>query len=584
MELARSRFDWSWPLIALCTVALVFVVAEQISTFNGASRFWDVTRRWDGEPFVLVLRQPRAGGAAERAGLQKGDRFDIREQSAAMRIANVVGPRGTTPMTLIVRRGGRTISIPFVGSTVWGGASTVKLLYREIPAITGLFFLGCALLIVTRRASQAEGRVLASILLCLVPSALQFLGDFPFADPILYAGFSLPLVPLALLIVMSSHFGGRNAWRAWTDAAAYTAVAASVATLSLNWYGLVTLRFDPLPFGYGLPYAIASNAAAVFPLVAVIAAVASTPKAARARAGWLLLPLTAAISISIPFQYVLNFAQSWVLFTACYILAGAVLLLGSLLVTYALLRRRVIDVGFVVSRTIVVAILSVIVVVAFILLEWALGTVLAGESHATGLVANAALALVLGLSMRYIHARVDLFVDSVMFRKRHEDERALRAFAKEATFVTDADALFDLAIAKVRNHTNASGAALFVNGDGAYRNVRSYGNVPASAGENDPAILALKAWHEPLDPHKYQTALAGDLAFPVVARGHLHGVLLFEPRESGEAFAPDEIEALAELANGIGSAYDTLAARSAETNATVAAISALLERRFGPLQ
>lgn len=594
MEPARYRFDWTWPLIALCIVALVFVVAEQVSTFNGESRFWDVGRTWSGEPFVLTLGQPRAGGAAERAGIQKGDRLDIREQSRAMRISNVVGPRGTTPMMLIVRRGGRTIPIPFVGSTVWDGAPVVKLLYREIPAITGLFFLGCALLIATRRASQTEGRALALILLCLVPSGFPFLGNLPIADPILYVGFTIPLVPLALLIALSSRFGARNTWRTWTDVAAFVTIAAFFADALLSWYGLVTLRRDPLPFGYGLPYSIVSSAAAVFPLAAVIAAVASTPKEARARAGWLLLPLTTAISTSIPILYLLTFAQSWILFCGCYILSGTVLLLGALLVTYALLRRRVIDVGFVVSRTIVVAIVSLVVVAAFVLLEWALGTVLADASHATGVFANAALALVLGLSMRYIHRRVDSFVDSVMFRKRHEDERALRAFAKEASFITNSNSLFDLAIANVRSHTNATGAALLVNGDGVYRSVRGYGDVPVSANENDPAILALKARHKPLDPHNYETELVGDLALPVAARGYLHGVLLFEQRATGEAYAPDEIDALAEFAHGIGSAYDALDARTDEAGTTATAIDALrnttdalrksIERRFGPLE
>jgi hypothetical protein len=268
-------------------------------------------------------------------------------------------------------------------------------------------------------------------------------------------------------------------------------------------------------------------------------------------------------------------------------LSNVATIVAPLGLTYALFSRRVLDVGFVLSRTIVVAILSLVVVAAFVLLEWALGSVLAGASHATGLFANAALALVLGLSMRYIHGRVDSIVDAVMFRKRHEDERALRAFAKEASFVTDIGALFELAIANARMHTNATGAALLMNGDGAYRNIRAYGNVPAAAGENDPAILALKAWHQPLDPHRYETALTGDLALPVVARGQLHGVLLFEQRASGETYAPDEIDALAEFARGIGSAYDALAVRAAESNATAAAIDALretIERRFGSRQ
>jgi len=52
--------------------------------------------------------------------------------------------------------------------------------------------------------------------------------------------------------------------------------------------------------------------------------------------------------------------------------------------------------------------------------------------------------------------------------------------------------------------------------------------------------------------------MRGDLAVPMVARGHLVGILLFGERASGEAYAPDEIDALSEFAHGVGSALDGL--------------------------
>jgi hypothetical protein len=191
-----------------------------------------------------------------------------------------------------------------------------------------------------------------------------------------------------------------------------------------------------------------------------------------------------------------------------------------------------------------------------------LGTVLAGASHATGVIANAGLALVLGVSLSFIHKRVDETVERVMFRKRHEDERALRDFSKEAAFVTNPDALLDKTIENVRAHTDASGAALFLRRDGSYEAVRGFGEMPTAIDENDNAILALKTWHKPLDPHKYSTALQGDVALPLVARGELAGVLLCRERTSGEAYAPDEIDALATFALGVGAAYDALSGRN----------------------
>ena len=213
-----------------------------------------------------------------------------------------------------------------------------------------------------------------------------------------------------------------------------------------------------------------------------------------------------------------------------------------------------------------VAVLSLVVVAAFILLEWILGSVVANVSHATGVAANAALALVLGLSIRMMHQRVDDLVDSVMFRKRHEDTRALREFAKEAAFVSDRDALVDIAIDKLRRHTDARSAGLFLRENETYRAIRQFGEGVAVVGENDAAVLALKTWHKPLDPHAYETALKGDLALPMVARGEVLGFVVCGERAGGEAYAPDEVDALAQFAQGLGTAFDGLSdAREGET-------------------
>ena len=266
-----------------------------------------------------------------------------------------------------------------------------------------------------------------------------------------------------------------------------------------------------------------------------------------------------------------SFVNVWFTNTAVITIGLLCMLVGAFTVTYALLKRRVLDFEFVVNQALVVATVSIIVVASFVLLEWILGTALAGVSHATGLIANGALALILGLSLNPIHKRVDGLVDSLLFQKRHQDERALREFSKEAAYVTESDALFDQAIATVQRHTDARSAALLLDGHGAYAAVRSFGDAPPEIGENDGAILALKAWHKPLDPHRYATGLEGALAFPMLVRGRLLGVLLLGERAGGEAYAPDEVEALAQVAHGVGTAIDGLAVEHRESQARLLA-------------
>jgi hypothetical protein len=65
---------------------------------------------------------------------------------------------------------------------------------------------------------------------------------------------------------------------------------------------------------------------------------------------------------------------------------------------------------------------------------------------------------------------------------------------------------------------------------------------------------------QPVDLHRGGSALHGEYAFPMLSRGVLVGVLVCGPKRDGDAYAPDEREALAELAQCVGRQLDILAA------------------------
>jgi hypothetical protein len=582
---------WKALLLALWALAVVVFAAESADRLGFGGRpwfgWWDAIVVGTGQPFVVRLTDPHPGGASAAAGIREGDRVDLREQGVDGRARVMWQLSATQPTLLTIHRDGKTVPVRVTGSTIWDGSSSRRVSHILL-VVPGAFFLGCALLIIRRRSQTYEGRALAAFLLCLVIAQMTRPAGFAVPDGHLYllsaVGSGIFSLAAAYIVIrLSSRFGVRFAGRDVVDFVAYAANAIGFLGAAAGCIGVWTMWFDPVPFVMGSFWGLFRIASAVAVAIAAAVAVAASARSEKPRTGWLLLPLPLIFLVISMLDNTVG-VQSWFLLWAIIFGASVLSLAGAALVTFALLKRRVLDVGFVLSRSIVVAVLSLAVVAAFVLLEWILGSVVANVSHAEGVAANAGLALVLGLSIRVVHKRVDDLVDAVMFRKRHDDTRALRDFSKEAAFVTERDALLDLAIDKLRRHTDARSAGLFFQENGTYRAVRSFNVAEPIVPENDAAVLALKTWHKPLDPHAYESALRGDLALPMVARGQLLGLLLCGERAGGEAYAPDEIDALAQFAQGLGSAFDGLGSDApAEQSALLQAIRDLrksLDRHF----
>jgi hypothetical protein len=230
--------------------------------------------------------------------------------------------------------------------------------------------------------------------------------------------------------------------------------------------------------------------------------------------------------------------------------------------TYVIARHRVFGIAFVVNRAVVYAGVSLVVVATFLIAEWLLSQIFVHASRTTNLVFQLCIALALGFAVRPIHFRVDRVVDDVLFRARHLAEAAIRRFAHEANLVTDPDDLMDKTLEVLSTDADASGAAIYRRGpDGVYEPARSTFANAAPVGENDWAMLEMRAWHEPLEMQDGRSRLPGDVAFPMTVRGQLAGAIVCAFKRSGEAYAPDERDAVRALAHEVGLALDALDVR-----------------------
>ena len=426
-----------------------------------------------------------------------------------------------------------------------------------------LWLLLFAILIAWRGADLPQMRLLSLWIATFVLTGASIGFATPWAWAYIFQNIFASVVgPLsvALLATFASGFAQPlSRPRRITQWLCYAFLAIFTAIALVGTAGVITLRFDPLPFVEGNAGLVSVAAAVLMAGLCGLLAIAASRGVERQRAVWTLVPLAAFFCFFIVGLFAASSSYAGTIIVG--LVSTLVLLTAPVALTYAALSRRLIDVGFFLNRAAVFTIVSGIVVGVFILAEWAAGAWLASTTHVTSALIGMVVALGLGISLRYIHAYVERFVDRVFFRKRHEDELALRRFGHEASYISDRSTLLERAVRTVKEHTSASDAAILVR-DGTASYAFATDGRQAGVGENDPGIVALRAWNKPIDLHAFSDSqLRGEFAFPMISRGDLVGALICGAKRDGEAYAPDESEALLILAHGVGTALDTLSSR-----------------------
>ena len=457
---------WRSAILALCGITALAAVAEFFGAvgMGGAPPWlgiWGNTVAASSQPFNLTIQSVDPGGASDRAGLRPGDLVDLRANNLVDRFSLLGQPLNGRSVTLSIRRGSSQQTV-----AVTPGPASLRRRWDAFFYWPGLVWIALlAALIAWRRSHVREMRLLC---LALTSYALwEITAPFAFAAPwtsvyvvFRVGGVFLGPLSVAFWAACASCFGAPlSKLRRGAVRLCYAFVATSIVLSGASVFGFITLWFDPIKLlspAAGLPFVLALLTA----LGCSVLAIDASRGIERVRAAWLLAPLALLFLV----RYVLDTAAghlpSYAAFIAINYLYSIVLFATPLVVAYLALSRRLIDVGFVLNRAAVYGILSRIVIGAFILVEWAASQWLVSASHTTSVVAGMVVALALGLSLRYIHKYVDAFVDHVFFRKRHEDEAALRRFAHESSYITDRGILLDRAVREVLEHTNAADATI----------------------------------------------------------------------------------------------------------------------------
>lgn len=512
---------------------------------------------------------------AYRAGLRTGDLVDSRRLSAPQRLRffNGFWPTGervelTVVHANVARRVSMTAELAPMTWDVW------------LSYVAGIWELLFAVLIAWRRPQSPEARTLA-LMIGLNNLGWSFTPNYwitpwPAFDAVLQALVKIPLYAnFALLATYAMLFAGARA-RFRRALAWLSYLTAGVASL----YGFVfvvgvwTGTADPARDWYSGSLAQIVNGALpyVLPILCAIVAAVQMRGAERARIVWVTASLApyflASASSTVD---VIDPAFGGFSFIAYAQEVSIPLFIAPLGLTYALLNRQLLGVGFALSRAVVFSVVTAVVVGAFVLADWLLGTWFGSASQMTNLSIRAGVALGLGLSLRYLYNRIDAFVDAVLFRKQREARALVGRMLAGLPFADSADAIADVLVSGVCTSLQVASAALFRRrDDGRFHCMARFGWAPddqlvesdvdklAVTFEGAAALLQLSNFPFAADSHVPSGAAVPIIGVPIYVRRQLAGFALYSGHTDGTALDPDERALLGELGTQASRGYDAL--------------------------
>jgi hypothetical protein len=232
----------------------------------------------------------------------------------------------------------------------------------------------------------------------------------------------------------------------------------------------------------------------------------------------------------------------------------------------AVLRQRVIDVQFAVSRTLVYGAVTTLALAVVAAVHWVLGRMLEHSGLALGLEGAAAIGV--GLVLHRGTHTINGLVDRVVFRKHHAAEERLRRVTAALPFATEQRSIAEALVLEPARNLNLASAALFYreSREGPLRRVLAQGWDDAhveSLGADSFLVRYLQAEHEPLkldDPQLLpaevpEGAALPVLAIPIVNQHALVAVVLYGSHTNSTLLDPDEIELLHRLAKAAATSH-----------------------------
>lgn len=521
---------------------------------------------WNAGPDGTTLTYVTPGLSADKAGLRAGDRIEWASLPMVGRanLGLVQNVALGTRLTIHVTRGKQTRAVTLEAAPL--PPSIYVLSYSVSLSILFVVALAAAL-VYLRPSRMTWGFMLALLDGSALPPTLGHWGQQSPVNLLLVNGIIAMFAGLSTAgtLMFASRFPRDRAPGAlvWLDRAAIP-IGAIVAAYGL--YQIVVIAFSSAPANIGGSDYVANLTLLGVALVALTANYVTTSGSDRQR----VVPVLAAFAFSVAVNVLNTLVNDAFTNTFIWSITFPLRVLATLVLAFAVvhgvLRHRVFDVSFAISKTVVYTAVTSLVVGVFVLIDFASSKLLADLRIA--LVLEACAALALGIWLNAIHNRIDRFVDRVLFRKRHLAESRLERAARTLPHAQACDYIDEVLVTEACDALDLASAAIFRRlGGSTFARVRAHGWNASDASlleGDDPLSVVLRAELQPIDLteiHRGGADFPGGvaqplIAIPFVARHELAGFVLYGGHGGGEALDPDEQRILSRLAQAAAAAYE----------------------------
>lgn len=573
----RLRKTAFGPLMIVLTVlAIAFEAPSVITPWLSAPTF-GLQARPDGR---IVAATP--GDPAARAGVRPGDQIlGGRSRESIFRL------RFPRPGDVaLVRHGGRTIAIaaaPTRANPTQAWAASISnalslpliafagFLCRRRPGIMTLAFWLYAIGQVSSYWLEVTIAPLPdAVVLPLDAAIIAIVGVWEFYP----------------LLIFALRFPHDRLDRAWERAWERIWIAVSIAVLIYAGFA----SYDILG---GLAYLFLQNAPLPLVIAALVWRYGVADGATRRRLAWAIVGISvAAIAATVGnLAFELAFFQGATVATIAnaFIVLSA---LGPYAFVYATLRHRLLDVTFVLNRTVVFGALAALVVTIVGAVDWGVGKLLSNTKAAIAVEAAATIAL--GFVLDRVHAVLERAVDRFVFAKRHAAEHHLERVTAGLAYAESRGAVLRAVVDEPVRALRLKSAAVFVAEGSLYARGYAHGwreSDATSLAPDDPLVRLLRAERNLIDVAAARWELADELtpsvrpeiAVPLLMRDELLGIAFYGQRDDAATLDPEERRFLRRLGDAAAIAYEAVDAKEAKralaaANARLAALGmAVLE-------